>query len=97
MTEKVKFRFAPSPTGKIHIGNVRTAIITWIASRSMGGEFMLRIDDTDLERSKEEYTEFLKRDLTWLGLNWDEYAHQKDRMYRYAFFIDKLKQDGRLY
>lgn len=93
----VKFRFAPSPTGKIHIGNVRTAIITWIAARSMGGDFMLRIDDTDAERSKDEYTEALKTDLQWLGLYWDDYAHQRDRWDRYNEVIQKLKDDGRLY
>jgi len=97
MTQKIKFRFAPSPTGKVHIGNIRTAIITWLAARSMGGEFMLRIDDTDSERSKDEYTELLKTDLTWLGLNWDDYAHQRDRWDRYNELIQKLKDDGRLY
>lgn len=97
MTQKIKFRFAPSPTGKVHIGNIRTAIITWLAARSMGGEFMLRIDDTDSERSKDEYTELLKTDLTWLGLDWDDYAHQRDRWDRYNELIQKLKDDGRLY
>lgn len=97
MTQKIKFRFAPSPTGRIHIGNVRTAIITWIAARAMNGEFMLRIDDTDRERSKDEYTVALKEDLTWLGLNWDDYAHQRDRTARYNELIEKLKADGRLY
>ena len=94
---QIKYRFAPSPTGKVHIGNVRTAIITWLAARSMGGEFMLRIDDTDAERSKDEYTDALKADLTWLGLNWDDYAHQRDRWDRYNELIQKLKDDGRLY
>lgn len=97
MTQKIKFRFAPSPTGRIHIGNARTAIITWIAARAMGGEFMLRIDDTDLERSKDEHVEGIKRVLTWLGMNWDDYAHQKDRTARYAECITQLKADGRLY
>jgi len=97
MTQKIKFRFAPSPTGKVHIGNIRTAIITWIAARAMGGEFMLRIDDTDSERSKDEYTALLKTDLTWLGLDWDDYAHQRDRWDRYNELIQKLKDDGRLY
>lgn len=93
----VKFRFAPSPTGKLHIGNVRTAIITWLAARSMDGQFMLRIDDTDLERSKDEYTAAIKADLTWLGLGWDDYAHQRAREKRYEELIDKLKAEGRLY
>lgn len=97
MTQKIKFRFAPSPTGKVHIGNIRTAIITWVAARAMGGEFMLRIDDTDSERSKDEYTDLLKTDLTWLGLDWDDYAHQRDRWDRYNELIQKLKDDERLY
>lgn len=97
MTQKIKFRFAPSPTGKVHIGNIRTAIITWVAARALGGEFMLRIDDTDSERSKDEYTDLLKIDLQWLGLNWDDYAHQRDRWDRYNELIQKLKDDGRLY
>ena len=94
---QIKYRFAPSPTGKIHIGNVRTAIITWIAAHSMGGKFMLRIDDTDETRSKDEFTESLKVDLKWLGLDWDDYAHQRDRWDRYNELIQKLKDDGRLY
>jgi glutamyl-tRNA synthetase len=97
MTQKIKFRFAPSPTGRLHIGNTRTAIITWIAARAMGGEFMLRIDDTDVERSRDEHVDEIKRVLTWLGLNWDDYAHQKDRNNRYQTCIEKLKADGRLY
>ncbi|PCI01456.1 MAG: glutamate--tRNA ligase [Alphaproteobacteria bacterium] len=97
MTQKIKYRFAPSPTGRIHIGNARTAIITWIAARAMGGEFMLRIDDTDVERSKDEHVDEIKRVLTWLGLNWDDYAHQRDRTDRYEECIEKLKADGRLY
>lgn len=95
--ENVKFRFAPSPTGKVHIGNIRTAIITWLAAKSMGGDFMLRIDDTDAERSKDEYTDAIKIDLKWLGLEWDDYAHQRDRWDRYNELIQKLKDDGRLY
>ncbi|MAS87317.1 MAG: glutamate--tRNA ligase [Micavibrio sp.] len=94
---KVKSRFAPSPTGRLHIGNIRAAIITWLFVRSQGGEFMLRIDDTDAERSKDEYTQTIKEDLTWLGLNWDSYAHQRDRFDRYNEVIQKLKDDGRLY
>ena len=93
----VKVRFAPSPTGLLHIGNIRTAIIVWLFARKNNGEFMLRIDDTDRERSKDEFTEQLKLDLEWLGLNWDDYAHQRDRTDRYAELIEKLKQDGRLY
>ena len=98
MTEnKIKIRFAPSPTGKLHVGNVRTAVIVWLAARKLGGSFMLRLDDTDMERSKEEYAEAIQRDLKWLGLEWDEFARQRDRAARYDELIQKLKDDGRLY
>jgi glutamyl-tRNA synthetase len=93
----VKVRFAPSPTGYLHIGNARTAVITWLFARKMDGHFLLRIDDTDRERSKEEYELAIEDGLTWLGLNWDEKANQKDRMSRYAEVIEKLKKDGRVY
>ncbi len=93
----VKIRFAPSPTGKLHVGNVRTAVIVWLAARKLGGHFMLRLDDTDTERSKEEYAEAIQRDLKWLGLEWDEFARQRDRIVRYDELIQKLKEDGRLY
>lgn len=93
----VKTRFAPSPTGLLHIGNIRTAIIVWLFARKNNGKFMLRIDDTDSERSKDEYTEQLKKDLEWLGLTWDENAHQRDRTDRYNEEIKKLKDAGRLY
>ncbi len=93
----VKVRFAPSPTGFLHVGNARTAVITWLFCRKMNGHFLLRIDDTDRERSKDEYEQAIEDGLTWLGLNWDEKANQKDRMDRYAEVIEKLKSDGRLY
>lgn len=93
----MKCRFAPSPTGKLHIGNARTALITWLATRNAGGEFLLRIDDTDKERSKDEYTDAIQRDLTWLGLDWDNLAHQRDRMDLYDAKIESLKQSGRIY
>ncbi len=93
----VKVRFAPSPTGLLHIGNIRMAIIVWLFARKENGQFLLRIDDTDPDRSKDEYTDQLKKDLEWLGIGWDEYAHQRDRMDRYDECIEKLKADGRLY
>lgn len=93
----VKVRFAPSPTGKMHIGSVRTAVIVWLFAKKWGGEFLLRIDDTDQERSKEEYVDGLKSDLTWLGLGWDKFTRQKDRADIYAKYIQKLKDSGRLY
>ena len=93
----VKVRFAPSPTGKLHVGNARTAIITWLFARSEDGSFLLRIDDTDTERSKDEHTEGIKTNLKWLGMDWDEYAHQRDRTDKYDTAIQSLKDNGRLY
>lgn len=93
----IKTRFAPSPTGKLHVGNARTALIVWLFARSENGHFMLRIDDTDAERSKPEHEVTIKESLTWMGLNWDSTANQKDRWDRYDEVIQKLKDDGRLY
>lgn len=90
-------RFAPSPTGKLHIGNIRAALITWLFARHHQGQFILRVDDTDQERSKEEYVEALQHDLTWLGIDWDRFERQRDRTARYDDAIEKLKADGRLY
>ena len=90
-------RFAPSPTGKLHVGSARTALIVWLWARKNKGTFMLRIDDTDLERSKEENVEDIKAGLTWLGLNWDSFARQRDRAADYERTIQKLKDNGRLY
>ncbi len=90
-------RFAPSPTGKIHIGNLRPALINWLFARAEGGQFMLRIDDTDLERSKEEYVDGIKEDLTWLGLKWDFEARQSTRFEKYDAVVEQLKAEGRLY
>lgn len=93
----VRLRFAPSPTGRMHVGNVRTAIVCWLYAQSRKGWMLLRIDDTDLERSKDELTEAIKRDLTWLGITWDDYVHQRHRMDRYQVCIQQLKDAGRLY
>lgn len=93
----VKVRFAPSPTGMLHIGNVRTALVTWLFARKENGYFLLRIDDTDLERSKPEYEEDIEKALTWLGLNWDEKARQHGREDLYNEQIEKLKSEGRIY
>ena len=62
-------RFAPSPTGRLHVGNIRPALINWLYAQSTGGQFMLRLDDTDAARSTEEYADGIREDLTWLGLN----------------------------
>lgn len=90
-------RFAPSPTGLLHVGNVRTALINYIFARKTGGEFMLRIDDTDLERSKPEYIDAIKEDLTWLGLKWDSTFKQSERFERYEEVRDQLIAMNRLY
>lgn len=93
----VRVRFAPSPTGMLHVGNVRTALITWLFARKHGGHYLLRIDDTDLERSKKEYEDGIRESLIWLGLDWDEEAWQSKRLDRYAVVIEQLKKGGRLY
>lgn len=90
-------RFAPSPTGWLHIGNIRTALMNWIFARKEGGVFWLRMDDTDLERSKPEYVEGIKQDLHWLGLDWDKYTAQSERFHLYKEAVEELKKQGRLY
>jgi glutamyl-tRNA synthetase len=93
----VKVRFAPSPTGRLHIGNIRPAVFNWLFARREKGTFLLRFDDTDLERSKEEYVTGIRDDLTWLGLTWDEEFRQSSRFAFYEETAEKLKQAGRLY
>ncbi len=93
----VNVRFAPSPTGRIHIGNIRTAILNWLLARKEGGNVLLRFDDTDRERSTEEFVDAIREDLTWLGLTWDREARQSDRTARYDEIADKWKAEGRLY
>ena len=93
----VKVRFAPSPTGMLHVGNVRTALVNWMFARAQGGAFVLRIDDTDLARSTAEYEQGIEDDLTWLGLVWDERYNQSRRFDRYEEAAARLKASGRLY
>ena len=90
-------RFAPSPTGYIHVGNLRTALMNYLIARKAGGTFILRIDDTDPERSQEIYVDAIKEDLEWLGLHWDRVERQSDRFDRYADAADKLRGIGRFY
>ena len=90
-------RFAPSPTGYIHVGNLRTALMNYLIARKTGGTFILRIDDTDQERSKEEYVDQIKRDLEWLGLHWDRVERQSLRLDRYAEAAEHLRAMGRFY
>ena len=93
----VKVRFAPSPTGKLHVGNVRTALVNWMFAKGQGGSFVLRIDDTDLARSTPEFEQGIEDDLTWLGLVWDERYNQSKRFDRYEAAAARLKAAGRLY
>ncbi len=90
-------RFAPSPTGYIHVGNLRTALMNYLIARKAGGTFILRIDDTDPERSKEEYVDAIKEDLEWLGLTWDKVERQSERLDRYHEAADRLREIGRFY
>jgi len=93
----MKVRFAPSPTGLLHVGNARIALANWCLARRQGGRFLLRLDDTDTERGKPEYAQAIEEDLRWLGLDWDEFDRQSDRLDRYALAAEKLKAAGRLY
>ena len=93
----VKVRFAPSPTGKLHVGNVRTALVNWMFAKGQGGSFVLRIDDTDLARSTAEFEQGIELDLAWLGLLWDERHNQSKRFDRYEAAAERLKAAGRLY
>ncbi len=90
-------RFAPSPTGKLHVGNVRTALINWLFAKGQGGKFILRVDDTDTERSTREYEDQIKTDLKWLGLEWDDTFNQSDKFAQYDAAADKLRDMGLLY
>jgi len=90
-------RFAPSPTGYIHVGNLRTALMNWLIARQAGGTFILRIDDTDPERSRQEYVDAIMEDLTWLGLTWDRVERQSARLERYEAAARELREKGRLY
>ena len=96
MTKPV-VRFAPSPTGNLHVGNVRTALINWLFAAGQGGTFILRIDDTDLERSTAEYEQGIRDDLTWLGLTWGDTFKQSEKFAQYDAAADKLREMGLLY
>lgn len=90
-------RFAPSPTGRLHVGNIRTALHNWMLARQAGGTFILRIDDTDAARSREDYIDAIRADLTWLGLEWDREERQSARLERYEAAFAALKAAGRIY
>lgn len=90
-------RFAPSPTGTLHVGNIRTALHNWLLARKQGGRFLLRIDDTDAQRSREEYVEAIRADLAWLGLNPDGEERQSARFDIYEREFARLVAAGRVY
>lgn len=93
----VRVRFAPSPTGRLHVGNIYIALNNWLFARQRNGSFLLRLDDTDTERSTTEFAEGIEADLTWLGLTWDTFARQVDRLAAYDAAAATLKASGRLY
>lgn len=93
----VTLRFAPSPTGHLHVGNARVALVNWLFARRHGGRFLLRLDDTDTERSTAAFAAAIEHDLRWLGLDWDGFARQSDRAGRHDQAVARLKADGRLY
>ncbi|RDC60917.1 Glutamate--tRNA ligase [Alteripontixanthobacter maritimus] len=90
-------RFAPSPTGRLHVGNIRTALHNWMLARKSGGRFLLRIDDTDAARSREEYVDAIRADLDWLGLSPDGEERQSERLSLYDGAFEALKEAGRIY
>src|SRR5476651_1434257 len=90
-------RFAPSPTGLLHVGNIRAALFNWLFARRHGGRFVLRLDDTDRQRSKPEYEAAIEQDMTWLGLGWDIKERQSDRLSYYDAAREKLVAARRLY
>lgn len=90
-------RFAPSPTGFLHVGNLRTALFNFLIARKAGGQFILRLDDTDPERSTQEYADAIQEDLEWLGLTWDRIERQSARFDRYAAAADQLRDKNRFY
>ncbi len=90
-------RFAPSPTGRLHVGNIRTALHNWMLARKEGGTFILRIDDTDAERSREDHVDAIRADLAWLGLDYDREERQSARLERYEAAFAVLHAAGRIY
>ena len=92
-----RFRFAPSPTGGLHIGTARTALFNWLAARSMKGKLILRIEDTDVKRSSMTYEKSIIEDLKWLGLDWDEFYRQSERIKIYQKYAFKLLEEGKAY
>ena len=96
MTKRV-LRFAPSPTGYLHVGNIRTALFNYLQAKKVGAEFILRLDDTDKERSSQHFIDQIKRDLEWLGINWDRVEQQSLRIERYRDVLNKFKEQKVVY
>ncbi|AAY61380.1 glutamate--tRNA ligase [Rickettsia felis str. Pedreira] len=94
---KIITRFAPSPTGMLHVGNIRAALLNWLYAKKHNGQFILRFDDTDLERSKQEYKDAIEEDLKFLNLNWDQTFNQLSRLSRYDEIKNLLLDKKRLY
>lgn len=90
-------RFAPSPTGYLHVGNIRTALICWMYTRNQNGKFLLRFDDTDLERSDIKYIDNIIEDLKWIGINWNSSFKQSERFERYNEVFLQLMKEGHIY
>jgi glutamyl-tRNA synthetase len=98
MSKEVRTRFAPSPTGHLHIGGARTALFSWLYARHTGGKFILRIEDTDAQRSDEELSRQILEAMTWLGLDWDEGPfYQSERLDIYRSYVDNLLDEGKAY
>ena len=93
----MRVRFAPSPTGNLHVGGLRTALFNYIITKKSGGKFILRIEDTDILRSKPEYEESIINSLKWIGINWDEFYRQSDRTDRYDLYFDRLISENKAY
>ena len=94
---QIKVRFAPSPTGNLHVGNLRTALVNYLFARKTGGQFMLRIDDTDTERSTTAFEASIRNDLKWMGMDWDVEDRQSERLARYDQALAELRDAGRAY
>ena len=106
MTDKPRVRFAPSPTGSLHIGGAHTALFNWLYARRNGGSFILRIEDTDMERSTKEYEQSILDGMRWMGLDWDEGPdkggdfgpyRQSERMHLYKKYMQQLLDEGKAY
>lgn len=93
----LRVRFAPSPTGYLHIGGARTCMFNWLYAKHLGGKFILRIEDTDLERSKKKYLDEILESIKWLGMDWDEIYYQSQRFDLYRQYAERLVQEGRAY